>query len=298
MKELITSIAASDTKTILHVVDYKPEHEIIGVIQVLHGMTEHIGRYKEFAKFFTDKGYAVIGHDMIGYGKTKSYGMKETYLEHWEDAVTDIESIRKFIQEKYPDIPIYQLGIGMGAYFGMAHQIQYPERYYKRIYIGAGRKNKFLLKTSSLYFDLKRSRKKQQIPVPSDQILNIFEKYYPENGDFSWRYRSNSCWEKYMDDPLVNFQTTEGTIAEILKVMLFVYAADLRKVLTPVMFITGEEDPEEHFGKDTIRLNQDYRDAEVPVTLKIIAGYRHDILHDACAENVFDDIYRFIQAES
>ena len=50
--------------------------------------------------------------------------------------------------------------------------------------------------------------------------------------------------------------------------------------------------------KDTIRLNQDYRDAEVPVTLKIIAGYRHDILHDACAENVYDDIYRFIQAES
>ena len=261
-------------------------------------MTEHIGRYKEFAKFFTDKGYAVIGHDMIGYGKTKSYGMKETYLEHWEDAVTDIESIRKFIQEKYPDIPIYQLGIGMGAYFGMAHQIQYPERYYKRIYIGAGRKNKFLLKLSSLYFDLKRLRKRQQIPVPSDQILNIFEKYYPENGDFSWRYRSNSCREKYMDDPLVNFKTTEGTIAEILKVMQFVYATDLRKVLTPVMFITGEEDPEEHFGKDTIRLNQDYRDAEVPVTLKIIAGYRHDILHDACAENVYDDIYRFIQAES
>lgn len=216
MKEIITAIAASDTKTILHVVHYKPEHEVIGVIQVLHGMTEHIGRYKEFAKFFTDKGYAVIGHDMIGYGKTKSYGMKETYLEHWEDAVTDIESIRKFIQEKYPDIPIYQLGIGMGAYFGMAHQIQYPERYYKRIYIGAGRKNKFLLKLSSLYFDLKRLRKRQQIPVPSDQILNIFEKYYPENGDFSWRYRSNSCREKYMDDPLVNFQTTEGTIAEIL----------------------------------------------------------------------------------
>ena len=101
-----------------------------------------------------------------------------------------------------------------------------------------------------------------------------------------------------MYDPLVNFKTTEGTIAEILKVMQFVYAADLRKVLTPVMFITGEEDPEEHFGKDTIRLNQDYRDAEVPVTLKIIAGYRHDILHDACAENVYDDIYRFIQAES
>lgn len=87
MKEIITAIAASDTKTILHVVHYKPEHEVIGVIQVLHGMTEHIGRYKEFAKFFTDKGYAVIGHDMIGYGKTKSYGMKE------EDHIQLLETI-------------------------------------------------------------------------------------------------------------------------------------------------------------------------------------------------------------
>lgn len=84
-------------------------------------------------------------------------------------------------------------------------------------------------------------------------------------------------------------------LLEILKVMEFVYDTDLRKVLTPLMLITGEEDPEEHFGKDTIRLKQDYRDAEVPVTLKIIAGYRHDILHDACAEDVFDDIYRFVK---
>jgi len=84
----------------------------------------------------------LVGHDHDRVWKTKSYGMKETYLEHWEDAVTDIESIEN-LYRKYPDIPIYQLGIGMGAYFGMAHQIQYPERYYKRIYIGAGRKTNF-----------------------------------------------------------------------------------------------------------------------------------------------------------
>lgn len=29
MKEIITAIAASDTKTILHVVHYKPEHEVM-----------------------------------------------------------------------------------------------------------------------------------------------------------------------------------------------------------------------------------------------------------------------------
>lgn len=77
---------------------------------------------------------------MIGHGQTKSYGMKVTYLKDWHDEVADIESVRIFIEGKYPELPIYQLGVGMGAYFGMAHQVLFPERYYKRVYIGVGRK--------------------------------------------------------------------------------------------------------------------------------------------------------------
>lgn len=33
-------------------------------------MQEHIGRYTEFAKFLSQKGYIVIGHDHLGHGET------------------------------------------------------------------------------------------------------------------------------------------------------------------------------------------------------------------------------------
>lgn len=138
-------------------------------------------------------------------------------------------------------------------------------------------------------FGICTSNLKEEISLPG--LMELISQA-PELKERVNTFMNNECGGAFKDsyDLFTSYVEQYG--------MQFVYAADLRKVLTPVMFITGEEDPEEHFGKDTIRLNQDYRDAEVPVTLKIIAGYRHDILHDACAENVYDDIYRFIQAES
>lgn len=294
MKKYITSIAASDSKTILHIVLYVPDHEIKGIVHILHGMSEHMGRYKNFAEFFTNKNLAVIGHDMIGHGKTKSYGKKDTYLEDWHDAVNDIEAVRQYIENKYPDLPIYQVGIGAGAYFGMVHQSLFPERYYKKIYVGVGRKSFIILKLVKLYIKLTIPTFKRQKPNTFNKVVNYYDKYFSEEEPFSWRYRSTICRIQYLNDPMINHETTATALLELLNVIEIAYKAELDKILTPLMLITGEEDQEEHFGKDTIRLNQIYRDAQAPVTLKIIPGYRHDILHDACAASVFDDIYRFI----
>lgn len=36
-----------------------------GVVQLIHGMAEHIDRYDDFARFLADAGYLVAGHDHI-----------------------------------------------------------------------------------------------------------------------------------------------------------------------------------------------------------------------------------------
>ena len=41
-----------------------------GVVQLIHGMAEHIDRYDDFARFLADAGYLVAGHDHIGHGET------------------------------------------------------------------------------------------------------------------------------------------------------------------------------------------------------------------------------------
>ena len=33
-----------------------------GVVQLCHGMCEHIGRYDEFARFLNEHGFAVVGN--------------------------------------------------------------------------------------------------------------------------------------------------------------------------------------------------------------------------------------------
>ena len=42
--------------------------EVRAVLQIIHGMLEHIGRYDAFADFFTSRGFAVYGVSHLGHG--------------------------------------------------------------------------------------------------------------------------------------------------------------------------------------------------------------------------------------
>ena len=49
---------------------YIPSGEIKGYFQVVHGMTEHIGRYDEFLKEIASNGYLAFAFDNLGHGYT------------------------------------------------------------------------------------------------------------------------------------------------------------------------------------------------------------------------------------
>ncbi len=42
----------------------------VGVVQIIHGMDEHIRRYDRFAKYLNKNGYIVFGNDHRAHGKT------------------------------------------------------------------------------------------------------------------------------------------------------------------------------------------------------------------------------------
>ena len=42
------------------------------IVQIVHGMCEHMGRYDEFARFLARNGFAVCGEDHIGHGESAS----------------------------------------------------------------------------------------------------------------------------------------------------------------------------------------------------------------------------------
>lgn len=53
----------------LHAVKWHPETETpICILQIIHGMSEHIGRYEDFARYLAGKGILVVGDDHLGHG--------------------------------------------------------------------------------------------------------------------------------------------------------------------------------------------------------------------------------------
>ena len=47
-----------------------PDVKPVAVFQIAHGVSEHIDRYDDFARFLASKGFIVCGNDHIGHGKS------------------------------------------------------------------------------------------------------------------------------------------------------------------------------------------------------------------------------------
>ena len=50
-----------DSVTKIHAIEWLPDRDIKGVLQICHGMVEYIDRYDEFAEFMSEHGYYVVG---------------------------------------------------------------------------------------------------------------------------------------------------------------------------------------------------------------------------------------------
>ena len=90
-----------------------------GVIQICHGMAEHIERYNEFMSFLCDNGYTVIGYDQRGHGKTAGNIENCGYMDDTNNIdvlLSDVNRINDYIRENYPAQSIYLFGHSMGSF--------------------------------------------------------------------------------------------------------------------------------------------------------------------------------------
>ena len=50
-------------------------------VLILHGMQEHSGRYKNFAEYLANNGFAVLLYDHLGHGKTAENRVELGYFQ-------------------------------------------------------------------------------------------------------------------------------------------------------------------------------------------------------------------------
>ena len=295
---------SANGKTPIHAVEWLPEGTPIAVLQITHGVSEHILRYEPFARYLTDRGFAVVGHDHLGHGGSQIQGKGGLYFGpkgSWDTVVRDLEKRRQLAREQFPSIPYFLLGHSMGSFVLRTHLIRYPGASNGAIIMGTGQMPQPILKGGILVARVEGRRvgEDQPSPLVNKLAFGPYNKpFAPNRTPYDWLSANPANVDFYISQPLCGGIPSTGLFREMLGGMSYIAAAkNLCKmdVNTPILFVSGEQDPVGDMGKGVRRAYESFRAAGVrDVALKFYPGLRHEILNEDCQETVFEDLFQWM----
>jgi len=95
-----------------------PSGKARGVVCLVHGVGEHIGRYQADGEAMAGAGYILAGFDLRGFGKSGGQRGHTPSIEVYFD---DIDSFLVEIIQRYPNQPRFLYGHSMGAILVLAY---------------------------------------------------------------------------------------------------------------------------------------------------------------------------------
>ena len=294
---------SSNGSTLIHCVKWVPENPI-GVIQIVHGITEHIDRYEEFANYMVNQGYIVIGNDHLGHGKSIITDKPKMFigeLGSWNYLVKDINTLYEIITEEFK-LPIYLIGFSLGSFVSRHYLIDYNPIYKKAILVGTGIQPNIVLNILKLI--VKGEVKKIGVENTSKFIRELsFGTYNKQikdaKTDYDWLTSSEEEINKYINDPLVGKDTTGSLFYELLDGMVYTSKlSNIKKMKElPILLLSGLDDPVGSKGNGVKKLENIYKKNNIDVSLKLYEGKRHDLFHETNKLEVFNDILTYIKKE-
>lgn len=127
--------------------------------------------------------------------------------------------------------------------------------------------------------------------------------FAPNRTGFDWLSADTENVDRYIADPMCGADATVGLFRDMLGGIRFNQKnVNLVKMdpNTPVLFISGQDDPVGAMGKGVQRSCDAFRSAGVKdVTLKLYPGLRHEILNEKVMQKtVYSDIHDWRRAMS
>ena len=298
---------SSDGKTQLHACLWIPDEKIKfrGVLQIAHGVAEHIERYDDFARYLNEQGIVVAGHDHLGHGKSLPEGGTPVYFGEengWTHAVDDIHSLHEILAKRFKRLPHLIMGHSMGSFLTRTYLIRYPGEKKAAILMGTGWQPSYMLTGGSLI--AKRFYYKNGGSSTSNFVTELAfggynRAFAPNRTGFDWLSADPENVDRYIADPLCGADATVGLFRDMLGGIRFNQKpANLKKMdpSMPVLFISGEDDPVGAMGKGVKRSCAAFQKAGMQdVTIKLYAGLRHEILNEKpMQQTAYADIHDWL----
>lgn len=273
--------------------------ETKAVVQLVHGMAEHIRRYDETARQLNEAGFAVAGHTHMGHGP---YAVTPGYFGAkggWDVLIEDVHQLRLTTQQHFPDVPYFLLGHSMGSFVVRGYCLKYEKGLSGVILSGTGHYDKPLLAAAGLISNaicLFGGAAK-----PSQFLANLTSSgNNPEyKTPFDWLSRDDREVQKYIDDPLCGFPFTAAGYRDMFSGLARLYPEKLSPMEkdVPVYLFSGGKDPVGANGAGVEQVAQEIRDAGVKdVTVRLYPEGRHEMFNELNRTEVWADLVGWLNA--
>lgn len=295
---------SSDGKSTIHAELFIPsDNNIRGVVQISHGMTDYIGRYKGMAEALCLSGYALIGNDHLGHGDSVAtpddYGFFAS-KNGYKYVIDDVKKMNAIIREEFPSVPVILLGHSMGSFIARLYAVKYPESIDALIIHGTAGPNP-ATGAGKLIVKLLRAIKGER--HRSKFICSLADGGYnkgfdPAEGDGAWLTRDPSMVADRKGNPKNDFIFTLAAYED-----LFTFLGDCNdgawfkafpKELHTLV-VSGDKDPVGDFGKGVRYVYDNLKNNGADVELKLYPEARHELFNETNRDEVFADLVKWLE---
>jgi alpha-beta hydrolase superfamily lysophospholipase len=244
--------------------------DVRGVVQIAHGMGEHLGRYHETINALTSAGFVVYGNDHRGHGLTapSPANLGDFGSGGFEGVVSDMARLTEIARDEIPDLPLFLLGHSMGSFAAQAYAIDHSHEIDGLILSGSGALDGL-------------ARLANAAPAGTNLLNAAFE---PARTPFDWLSRDERIVDAFINDPYCFAALRPDSLASFLgfarRLKDPIALSALRSHL-PVYLFSGSDDPVGQHLAGVRLLRERYRAAGLhDVAFDFYPGGRHEMLNE------------------
>lgn len=305
------SFMSTDEETTIHGYIWKDEslanHR--GVVQIVHGMAEHIERYDDFAAFLAKNGFIVAGYDHLAHGKSISKNVQWGGLDARRGSdylIEDVDKMRTLVTAQTPEgIPYFIFGHSMGSFVTRAYITRHGQGLAGAVICATGYIPPFISTVGNLLARLIASVKGKDYQSGFLESMGVgaYAKAVEDpRTEVDWISFNEDNVDVYLADESCGFQFPAGgyaTLTALTKEVNTMKSAQAIPKRLPLLFIAGSQDPVGSMGAGVVRVSDTAKKAGVEsVEVRIYDNMRHEILNEKEAKMVYEDVLAWLDAHT
>lgn len=270
-----------------------------GVIQILHGMTSHMKRYKELGEALNAYGYIAYGDDHRPHGDTAGLdNLGKAGKNNFAENVRDEIEITEMLKARF-NLPVQIFSHSYGSFLAQSYITQRGELLDGLILSGSAHMGGLRLEFGKALTALQRFR--YNMDEPNYMLFNMTfnannKPFLSENLQNAWLNRDKEKVALYNGDPYCNFIMTHGFYYSMMHGLSRAYTKDAMAKIPkdlPIFIISGSKDPLGGMGKKVNKLYGAYSALGLNARMKLYQNARHELTSDLEKDTVIRDMVEF-----